>query len=286
MRTLIAVLALVVLSVGAGPCVAGGADEQNRQGAGEVVVERIQDLNLTEAQEAQIADILKEYRPKVEAAAKELGALIKEEVEKAQAVLTPEQTTKLQALKEEGKERRFGGLAARFAHLEQLELTDAEVAKIQAIRKEYHPKIEAAMKNLEGLLSPEQKQARVDALKAGKKRREVLASLNLTDDQKAKVETVCKEVSTLVREEMEKMRDVLSEEQQAKLAEFKEERRDRIRDRKAAAIMNSKDLSLTDEQKTKLADIRQEYRPKVHEAGNKFRATVREELAAIAAIIK
>jgi Spy/CpxP family protein refolding chaperone len=279
-----------VLSIGAGLYLAGATQAQNRQREGGrvavVIEERIQDLHLTDAQETQIADIRKEYRPKVEAAAKELGTLVKEEVEKVQAFLTPEQKTKLAAFKEEGRERRMGGLAARIAHLGQMELTGDEVAKMQAIRKEYRPKIEAALKNLEGFLSPEQKKAREDALKAGKKHREVLAALNLNDDQKAKVETICKELKTLVREEMEKMRDVLTEEQQATLAEIKQERKDRIRDRKAVAIMDFKELNLTEEQKAKFQEIRKEYRPKVHEAGNKLRAVAREEVAAIAAVLK
>ena len=46
----------------------------------------------------------------------------------------------------------------------------------------------------------------------------------------------------------------------------------------AHRIANLKDLNLTDEQKTKIAEIRKEYRPKVHEAGNKLRASVREEI--------
>ena len=285
MRTLVTVLAAVVLSAGAGE-----AQEQNRQRGGEglavLIQERIQDLNLTDAQEAKITDIRKEFRPKVEAAAKDLTALVKDEVEKARAVLTPEQRTKLAALKEERQERRIGGLAARLAHLEQLDLTEGEVAKIQDIRKEYRPKIEAALKNMEGFLTPEQKKAREEALKAGKNRREVLAALNLTGDQKEKVENVCKEVATLVREEMEKIRDVLTKEQQAKLAEFAQERKDQIRDRMAARIVNLQDLNLTDDQKAKLRDIRQEFRPKVHEAGNKLRGLVREEVEAIVAVIK
>jgi Spy/CpxP family protein refolding chaperone len=79
---------------------------------------------------------------------------------------------------------------------------------------------------------------------------------------------------------------VLSEGQKEKLQEFKKERKDRIRDRKAHAIMSFKALKLTADQKSQLADIRKEYRPKVHEAGNKLRATVREEVQAILACIK
>src|SRR5262249_8683498 len=128
--------------------------------------------------------------------------------------------------------------------------------------------------------------AREEGLKAGKKRREILASLNLTGAQKEKVEAVCKEVRTLVREELEKMRDVLTEGQREQVQDFRDERKEHVRDRMAHAIMNAKNLDLTAEQKTQLANIRKEYRPKVHEAGNKLRTTVREEVEAIVAVLK
>src|SRR5262249_53672454 len=127
---------------------------------------------------------------------------------------------------------------------------------------------------------------RKEALEAGKNRKEVIAALKLTDQQKAKLEAACKEVHALVREEMEKMRDVLTEGQKEKIREFKNERRDRGHDRLAHAIANFKDLNLTEDQKAKIMDIRKEYRPKVHEAGNKLRGTVREEVEAILAVIK
>jgi Spy/CpxP family protein refolding chaperone len=143
-----------------------------------------------------------------------------------------------------------------------------------------------AMKELGGILTDEQKKARQDALKAGKKRKEVLASLNLTDDQKEKVATVCKELVTIVREEMEKIRDVLTEEQNTKLSELKDERKEHVRDRFACRVANLKSLDLTDEQKAKLMEIRKEYRPKIHEAGNKLRAAIREEIESIVAVMK
>jgi Spy/CpxP family protein refolding chaperone len=142
------------------------------------------------------------------------------------------------------------------------------------------------MEGLHGTLTDDQKRARAEALRAGKNRREVLAALNLTGAQKEKVEAVGKELRTLVREELEKIRDVLTEEQQATVGVLREERRDRVRDRMAARIANSRDLDLTDAQKTAIADIRQEYRPKVHAAGNKLRADVREEVDMILAVLK
>jgi Spy/CpxP family protein refolding chaperone len=259
------------------------AAEEEKPGS---LAARVQDLNLTDDQEAKIAEIRKEYRPKVQEAGKELAGIVKEEMDKVQAVLTPEQKTKLEAAKEERQERRAEGLAQRLAHLDELDLTEGERVKIADIRKENRPKIEKAVKELQGLLSDDQKKAREEALKAGKNRREVLQALNLTADQKEKVQAVCKEISTIVREEMEQIRDVLSAEQKEQLPDIKEERRERVRDRMAHRVANLKDLNLTEEQKTQIGDIRKEYRPKVHEAGNKLRGNVREEVEAIVAVIK
>ena len=278
MRTLSTVLALAVLM----PLGARLAAEDVK----EVVVERIQDLNLTDEQETKIADIIKDYRPKNEEAAKDLAALVKEEVEKVRAVLTPEQREKLDTFKEERKESREDCLAHRIAHLKELDLTDDELTKIGEIRTEYRPKMVKAMKGLEGLLSDDQRKAREEALNAGKKRKEVLESLKLTADQKEKVTTVAKEVATLFREEVEKIQDVLTAGQKEKLQELSEERKEQVRDRMAHRAANLKDLNLTDEQKTKIAEIRKEYRPKIHEAGNKLRASVREEAQMIVAVIK
>jgi Spy/CpxP family protein refolding chaperone len=215
-----------------------------------------------------------------------LAAAVKEEVEKARAVLTAEQKEKLAATKDERRERRSEGLAERIAHLEELDLTTEEMNKIVEIRKEFRPRLEKVLKELHGLLTPEQREAREEGLKAGKKRREIVASLKLTDEQKEKVQNVCKEVGTVVREEMEQIRDILTASQKEKIQEFREERRERVRDRHAHRIANLKELNLTEEQRTKITDIRKEYAPRVHEAGNKLRATVREEIEQIVAVLK
>src|SRR5262249_54742133 len=78
MKTLSAVLALAVaVMVWAVPRATADAKAE-QQAVGVVLVERIQDLNLTDKQEAKIADIRKEYRPKVQEAGKELAAIVKE----------------------------------------------------------------------------------------------------------------------------------------------------------------------------------------------------------------
>jgi Spy/CpxP family protein refolding chaperone len=277
MKTLSAGFALLAFWV------SGKADAQ---GAREIFVERIEQINLTEDQETKVGAIQKEFRPKVEEAAKELTTLAKEEVEKIRGVLTPEQKTKAEALKEERKERRTEGLSERAAHLDDFDLTEGEAAKIMEIRKEYRPKVAKALEGLKGTLTAEQSAARDEALKAGKKHREVVASLNLTAEQKEKVETVCKDVVAIVREEMEKIREVLSKEQQEKLQEIKEERPEQVRDRMAHRIANLKDLELTDQQRAQIMEIRKEFRPKVHDAGNKLRGLVRDELEQIVSVIK
>jgi Spy/CpxP family protein refolding chaperone len=285
MRTVVAVVVLVA-GMSAYAAFATADDEKADQKTGGGLAERMQDLNLTDEQEAKIADIRKECKPKVEEAAKELKAIVKEEVDKVREALTEEQRTKLSAAKEERREGGGKRLAARIAHLEELDLTEGEEAKIADIHKEFHPRVVKAMDGLKGLLNEDQKKAREEGLKTGKKRREVIASLNLTDEQKEKVEAVGKEVRALVRDELEKMQDVLTEGQMEKVTELKDERKESVRDRMACKIANLKDLDLTEEQKTKIADIRKEYRPKVHEAGNKLRATIREEVDQIVAVLK
>jgi Spy/CpxP family protein refolding chaperone len=250
------------------------------------LVERIQELNLTDEQEAKIAEIQKAGRPKVEAAAKELATVAKEEADKAMAVLTPEQKAKAAALKEERKELRAEGVGERLARLEELDLSDAQIAQIQEIRKECRPEVAKALEGLKGTLTPEQRKARQEALASGKKHREVLAALNLTPEQKEKVAAACKECCAAVKGELEKLTEALSAQEKEQLADLRGERKEHVRDRRAHRIANAQELALTPEQKEKLAEIRQEYRPKIHEAGNALRAAVREELQAIAGVLK
>jgi len=285
MRTLIAVVALVIGMAVYATLPAAAVQKTGEKGV-VILIERIQDLNLTDAQEAKIADIRKESKPKVQAAAKDLGTLVKQEEDKVLAVLTPDQKAKAAAMKEEREEFRDERLCERIGHLKELDLTDGEFAKIMEIRKECHPKTVKAMQGLAGLLTPEQKTARVKALDAGMKRKEVIASLKLSGEQKEKVEAIGKEVCTFVKDELTKMRDVLNEGQKAKLPELKDERREQVRDRRAHTIANAKELNLTADQKSKISEIRHEYRPKVQEAGNRLRGAIREQVEAVMSVIK
>jgi Spy/CpxP family protein refolding chaperone len=251
-----------------------------------VVVERLQDLNLTDEQEAKIASIQNESRPKIQAAALELSTSVKDEVNKIMAVLTPAQKDKLAALRDERKELRAEDLSERIAHLQELDLSDSEIAQIETIRRQFRPAVAKAMEGLRGILTEEQRRTREQALLSGKKHREVLASLNLTDAQKQKVLDVCQDCCAAVKEELEKIRDVLTKEQQAKLAELRDERKENVRDRLAHRIANLQDLNLTEDEVAKIAEIRKEYRPKIQEAGNNLRSAVRQEVQEIAGVLR
>lgn len=277
MRKLVLVLALGALLA----CTKGYA-----QNPRERLADRIHDLHLTNDQQAKIAEIRKECEPKIQDNIKELSAVLREEKDKIHAVLTPEQRTRLTALKEEREERREEGLADRLMHLRELDLTEAERSKIESIREEFRPRVKHALENVRGVLSEEQQKAREEALRSGKNLREALGSLNLNAEQKEKLKTAGKDVRGLVHEEMEKIRDVLTPEQQEKVTDLKDERREHIRDRWAARVMNFRQLNLTDDQKSAIRQIRQEFRPRVHEAGNKLRAEIREEVRMILGVLK
>jgi len=278
MRTMYSVLALVVAM--------WASVQLAAQEVRAILVERIQDLNLTDEQEAKIAQIQTASRPKVQAAAQQLSAVAKEELDKAMAVLTPEQKEKLAAQREDRKEYRAEGLCERLARLQELDLSDAEIAQIEAVRKECRPALAKAMEGLRGLLTPEQRRAREESLASGKKHREVLASLNLTPEQKEKVGAACTECCSAIKAELEKFKEALTAQQEEKLADLKDERKEHVRDRRVHRIATHRELALTPDQQAKLTAIRNEYRPKIHDAGNDFRAAVRDEVQAIAGVLR
>src|SRR5262249_60595717 len=113
MRNLVAAVTLVVTAM---VCPGlGGVAEGGGKGVGGGIVERIQDLNLTDEQEAKIAEIRKDCQTKIREAGKDLAAVVKQEKEKIQAVLTAEQKEKIQAFKVERKEQKAEGPAAEDA---------------------------------------------------------------------------------------------------------------------------------------------------------------------------
>lgn len=285
MKTLAAVATLVAMSMGLAAQPPGQATPPVA-GIRAPSVERLRDLALTESEEATIAGIREEYAPRVEEAIQQLAAVVKDECDAARAILTPEQRVKLELMREVRKDWRADGVADRLARLKDLDLTDTERAELQDIRKEFRPKIVKELENLKRILTPEQALLREQLLRAGKPRREVITALNLTDDQKVKVEAIAVQIRTLIHDEINRMRDVLTPEQQEKVAALREQNRERARDRMILAMLAYDDLKLTDDQKARIQTVREEYRPRVEQAGDNLRAIIREELAAIVEVLK
>ena len=289
MRTLIAALTLVMTM---GVCSRMYADDQAKANAPadentqQFMVEKVQDLNLTSEQQAKLDEIRKEHQPKIAEAGQQLQSVLKEEGEKIQTVLSPQQNELAQTFKAERKDRRMESLAERMAHIDEMNLSEGEQAKIDEIRKEYRPKFAEVMQRWQDVLTDQQKQAREEAWKAGKNFHDVMQSLNLSDEQKQKLQSIGKDLSSLVSGELEQIHTILSPEQQKVLETLRAERKDRMIERLADRIVNFKELNLSDEQLAKIEEIRKEYQPKVQQAAAQMRSSVREELAAILAVMK
>ena len=105
--------------------------------------------------------------------------------------------------------------------LEGLELSAEQKTKMEALNKEFGPKLKEARAKMEGIVTDEQKKARAEAMKAakeaGKKGRELReaaeAAVQLTDEQKAKMAEVKKVMGPLQKEIREKFIALLTPEQ-------------------------------------------------------------------------
>ena len=115
-----------------------------------------------------------------------------------------------------------------------LTLTDEQKTKLDEIKKEFGPKLMAAMKKMD-VLTPEQKKAKAEAAKkakeAGKKGKEareaVDAAVNITDQQKADMAEAKKEMGAIGKELKEKVMAVLTDEQKQRLKKPKADKKPR-----------------------------------------------------------
>ncbi|MGA2067100.1 MAG: hypothetical protein ABSG86_19130 [Thermoguttaceae bacterium] len=123
------------------------------------------------------------------------------------------------------KKPKLGPAAAAAAKMvKDLTLGDEQKAKIDAITTEYDPKLADATKKTD-VLTPEQKKAKEDAVKAakaaGKKGKDVRQAadeaVKLTDTQKASQKEAKKQLKALQKELHEKLLAVLTPEQQAQV---------------------------------------------------------------------
>jgi Spy/CpxP family protein refolding chaperone len=200
-------------------------------------------LDLSPEQKAQLDTLKKEYQPKLSEAKllesiltpeqkaklaeakKQMGPIYREYREKIMAVLTPEQQEQVKKrLEKKGacaKGKAQPACARPLAFLKGLNLSADQKAQIDALKKQYQPKLNEG-KLLESILTPEQKKARREAAQAakaaGKSRKEIqqaaAAAVTLTPEQKAKLAEAKKQLGPIYRELREKIIDVLTPEQQ------------------------------------------------------------------------
>jgi Spy/CpxP family protein refolding chaperone len=114
--------------------------------------------------------------------------------------------------------------------LKGLNLTDDQKTKVEALKKEYGPKVKDAWQKTESVLTEDQKKARGEAMKAakaaGKKGpeafKDVQAAVKLTDEQKAKMDEARKSAQAVRKEVREKFMAMLTPEQKEQLKKDRE----------------------------------------------------------------
>jgi len=138
------------------------------------------------------------------------------------------------AKRERRREGRQGG-QPEFSRVDMmvrgLTLTDEQKTKVAELKKEYDPKFKENRTKFESILTDDQKKARKEAAdKArvdGKKGKEVwdasLAAVKLTDEQKAKMDEAKKTMEALEKELHEKVKAMLTPEQQEQMKKAHEE---------------------------------------------------------------
>jgi Spy/CpxP family protein refolding chaperone len=106
-----------------------------------------------------------------------------------------------------------------------IELTDEQKTKVDALNKEFGPKLAACRKEAAGVITADQKKARSEAMKAakaaGKKGKELRAAAEaaskVTEDQKQKLTECKKAMGALQKEIRGQLAGILTDEQKAKL---------------------------------------------------------------------
>jgi Spy/CpxP family protein refolding chaperone len=198
----------------------------------------------------------------------------------------------------------------------KLGLSNDQQERIHKICQEYAEKAEPteeqlwklhheALDAVKGVLTQEQREKMPTAIKAeiGKECRQLADKLNLSEDQRQKVERireeyepkfreVCSESSDTARKQMRKLRSefladlraTLSDDQKAKFwgvvrQEFHQWRDPVARQQRLEAI--GEQLGVSDDQKAKIKKICDEYQPKIERLATQLKETFQEERTAI-----
>jgi len=143
----------------------------------------------------------------------------------------------LAAEKEKGKPHGDRGagqeMGGPLSFLKGIDLTADQKSKLSNLMQEYKPKLVDTAKLFDSVLTPDQKKAREEAMKAakdaGKGPKEIReagrATVTLTDEQKAKLREVGKKVGPIYKEFHEKVMDVLTPEQKEQVKKKWESRK-------------------------------------------------------------
>lgn len=117
------------------------------------------------------------------------------------------------------------GVAQPFNLPDSIKLTDDQTKKLEELKKEATPKLEAAVKKVDDVLTKDQKKTRKTASDtakaAGKKGKELKEAVNealkLSDEQKASLAKAEKELADLQKATREQVVAMLTDEQKANL---------------------------------------------------------------------
>ena len=132
-----------------------------------------------------------------------------------------------------GGGRGFGDPTARIDFMVRgLDLTDAQKATIDEIKKEFGPKLKAAQEKQDSILTEDQKKARAEVFQKARESNEgrqnmretIEKALNLTDSQKKDMDAARKASEELNKSLMDKVTSVLTPEQKEKLEKARQER--------------------------------------------------------------
>lgn len=117
--------------------------------------------------------------------------------------------------------------------LKQLDLTDEQKQKLKKIHEETGPKMKGILDKVNEILTEEQstaaKEAAKKAMEAGKKGRDfvlaIQSSIQLTDEQQAKMDKVAPEIQAVQRQMMKAIAGMLTPEQKEKMKQLRSPRK-------------------------------------------------------------
>jgi Spy/CpxP family protein refolding chaperone len=189
-RLLIAVLALGIVAT-------TSAQHKRERKQGHHRQQMAQQLNLSEAQRTQAKALAAQYKTRMQELNKNEGITVKEYRDKKealrkeqkagmQALLTPEQRAQVAKAKADRKAQHEAKMARRMKQMqERLQLSEAQVAQMQAARQGLKSRLEAIKSNQS--LSRQQRKEQLMALK---KERKAQFDNMLTPEQKEKMKAL------------------------------------------------------------------------------------------------